>query len=92
MDPEVHGFANSMVEPLAWPRSKEPFVPNGSHPSAHDVPISDGPTVYSQVPRVHKKKDIAPEEGYRLVKQVRAFVVGLLTVNSLTVFYVSIIL
>jgi len=59
MDPEVHGFANSMVEPIAWPRSKEPFVPNGSHPSAHDVPLSDGPTIYSQVPRVHKKKDIA---------------------------------
>ena len=57
MDPEVHGFANSMVEPIPWPRRKTPYDPNGSHPTAHDVPVSDGPTIYSQVP--HKKKDIA---------------------------------
>jgi len=34
MDEEVHGFANSMVEPIAWPRKQEPYAPNGSGPKA----------------------------------------------------------
>jgi hypothetical protein len=55
MDEEVHGFANSMVEPIAWPRSQAPFVPNGSDKKAHratpDVTLSQ-----------KSKKDIANKE------------------------------
>jgi len=35
MNEEVHGFANSMVEPIAWPRVETPYLKNGSGPSAH---------------------------------------------------------
>jgi hypothetical protein len=30
IDEDVHGFANKNVERLAWPRSEEAFIPNGS--------------------------------------------------------------
>ena len=34
MNEEVHGFANSMVEPIAWPRVQAPYLQNGSGPKA----------------------------------------------------------
>jgi hypothetical protein len=49
---EVHGFANSMVDPLPWPRDKEPPAYNGSGPKAHRVPLL----------QQRKKKDIS-EKG-----------------------------
>jgi hypothetical protein len=42
MDEEVHGFANSMVEPLAWPRKQVPFNANGSGAKAFP-PTADAP-------------------------------------------------
>lgn len=60
IDEEVHGFANSMVEPLAWPRKQEPFAENGSGPKA----FPPTPNTYAQgpVPQQRKKKDIS-EKG-----------------------------
>jgi cysteinyl-tRNA synthetase len=34
MDPEVHGFANSMVDRLPYERTQEPTLNNGSGPKA----------------------------------------------------------
>ena len=35
IDENVHWFANPNTETLNWPRSQEPFVPNGSSSKAH---------------------------------------------------------
>ena len=41
MDEEVHGFVWHALPPLnTWERSDDPFVPNGSDPSAHDPSFS----------------------------------------------------
>lgn len=56
MDEEVHGFANSMVEPLAWPRKQAPFAENGSGAKAHPATHNDAIGAYSQ------KTDIANKE------------------------------
>lgn len=58
MDEEVHGFANSMVEPLAWPRKQEPYAPNGSGPKAHGPAPAPPALAYAQ----RMKKDIANKE------------------------------
>jgi len=56
MDEEVHGFANSMVEPLAWPRKQVPFAENGSGPKAHP------PTHNEPIGAYPQKMDIANKE------------------------------
>ena len=50
MDEEVHGFTNSMVEPLAWPRKQQPFAENGSGPKAHPPFHNDAIGAYAQGP------------------------------------------
>ena len=60
MDEEVHGFANSMVEPIAWPRKQVPYPENGSGPKA--FPPTANTYAQGPVPQQRKKKDIA-EKG-----------------------------
>ena len=41
MDEEVHGFVHEALPPLnTWVRSSDPFIPNGSDPSAIDPSFS----------------------------------------------------
>jgi hypothetical protein len=56
MDEEVHGFVWHALPPLnTWVRSDDPFVPNGSDPSAIDP---DG-LAFAQNKHHHHSKDIA---------------------------------
>lgn len=62
-DEEVHGFVKEYTPPLnEWTKSKDPFVPNGSDPSAHDPSFAE---------RKHHKRDVA-ERG--MDEEVHGFV------------------
>jgi len=57
MDEEVHGFVWHALPPLnTWVRSDDPFVPNGSDPSAQDP---DGLAFAQHKHHHHAKPDIA---------------------------------
>ena len=46
LDPEVHGFVsnNNMVQPIPNARRNDPYLPNGSDPSAHPSNFAFRPT------------------------------------------------
>lgn len=55
MDEEVHGFVKEYTPPLnEWTKSKQPFIPNGSDPSAQDSSFAK-----KKHHRRHHKKDVA---------------------------------
>jgi len=65
MDEEVHGFVKEYTPPLKeWVRSEDPFVPNGSDPSAIDPS-------FAEHHKKHRKKDVA-ERG--MDEEVHGFV------------------
>lgn len=78
MNEEVHGFANSMVEPIAWPRATQPPAYNGSGPKAHKNVLSQKsdianaevrPDVYSAVSKIVNpvplwRTNVAPKYTY----------------------------
>jgi hypothetical protein len=69
MDEEVHGFASGNLPPLnVSVKSNEPFVPNGSDPSAHDSSFSEHKHKHHHK---HHKKDVA-ERG--MDEEVHGFV------------------
>jgi hypothetical protein len=68
MDEEVHGFVVDSLPPLnTWERSKTPFVPNGSDPSAHDGAAFSERRHHKR----HHKRDVA-ERG--MDEEVHGFV------------------
>merc|ERR1719465_187513 len=69
MDEEVHGFVTDSLPPLnTWERSKVPFVPNGSDPSAHEGAAFSERRHHKK----HHKRDVA-ERG--MDEEVHGFVV-----------------
>jgi hypothetical protein len=67
MDEEVHGFVWHALPPLnTRVRSDDPFIPNGSDPSAHDPSF-----VEKKYHHKHHKKDVA-ERG--MDEEVHGFV------------------
>ena len=57
IDAEVQGMANTMVDRLNWPRSEEPFVPNGSQISGFPA----APSLYQRNGRDISEKKIDAE-------------------------------
>ena len=78
MDEEVHGFVKEAIPPLnTRVRSDEPFVPNGSDPSAHEGAAFSEKKHHKKHHKKHgkhhKKKDVAErgmdEEVHEFVKE-----------------------
>lgn len=81
MDPEVHGFASEATSPInVKSRSDDPFIANGSDPSAWDSDLDTPADTYAQKQhkhnRKHKAKDIG-ERGYD--EEVHGFVSSMVT-------------
>lgn len=80
MDEEVHGLVWHAIPPLnTRVKSEDPFVPNGSDPSAHSPDLPENPDATlaeKKHHRKHKKKDVA-ERG--MDEEVHGFVNEMVT-------------
>jgi hypothetical protein len=66
MDEEVHGFVWHALPPLnTWVRSDDPFVPNGSDPSAQDPSFAE----HKHHHRHHKKQSLAQSQNKDIISE-----------------------